>query len=416
MRVAIVSYYTPPDPAVASHRVLRMSRALLREGHEVHWVTLDRQQLLREDASLGSLVPDGVVRHELGGPTLASRPAARNLGERVLRTIYHHLPSWLALPDKHVEWALRLRRRLPELGRVHGFDAVVMTCGPHGQLLSLPRLRRALPRAKILVDYRDLLSGNPWTQAARLRVRARLRARERRLLAHADGLFVNSTQARASFVASFGELELPVAVMRNAADYELAEEAVAGAAAQPPAADVVLGYFGTIFPRRMLTPVFAAMERLPAAQLDRVQVDVYCDAGDSRLLLERDLEQVRPEVAARVCRRDYLPYREALSAMRAASALLLVNGRDPADDVFVPGKLFDYVMACRPTLFVGGHGDAREIVARTSGSAWCFGHDDLDGVAAAIARLLDGADQLERVADYDSEVTFSPLLRELRDE
>ena len=52
MRVAIVSYYAPPDPAVASHRGLRLTRSLIDAGHEVHWVTLDAAQLLRSDETL----------------------------------------------------------------------------------------------------------------------------------------------------------------------------------------------------------------------------------------------------------------------------------------------------------------------------------------------------------------------------
>ncbi len=413
MRVAIVSYFTPPDPAVASHRVLRLTRTLLRAGHEVHWVTLDEQRLLRTDATLAALVPEGVVRHGLGGPTLASRPAARNLPEKVLRTVYHHLPRWCALPDKHVEWALRLRRRLPALAREQRFDAVCITCGPHGQLLALPRLRRAAPDARVFVDYRDLLSGNPWNEDADERVQRRLRARERALLAHADALFVNTNQALDSFRATFPDLQLPVSVVRNTADYRLAEEVVQRFAAARESEGVVLGYFGTIFPRRLLTPVFAAMERLEPAVLERVRVEVYCDDRDSKDLLERDLQQFGRDVTDRVTRRDYAPYGNALATMRSMSALLLVNGSEPADSVFVPGKLFDYVMARRPTLFVGGEGDARDIVARTSGAACCFSHEDTAGLAAAIERVAAGAADLEPVAGYDAATTFAPLLAAL---
>ncbi len=413
MRVAVVSYFTPPDPAVASHRVLRLTRALLDAGHEVHWVTLDERRLLRSDDTLAALIPPQVVRHGLGGPTLASRPAARNLPEKVLRTLYHHLPRWCALPDKHVEWALRLRRRLPSLAREQRFDAVFLTCGPHGQLLSLPRLRRAVPGARVLVDYRDLLSGNPWNQDDDPRVQRRLRARERAMLAHADALFVNSSQALDSFRATFDDLALPVSVMRNAADYRLADEIVERFDAAPVPDGVVLGYFGTIFPRRRLTPVFTALEQLAPALRDSVRVEVYCDAGDSKALLEEDLRRFGPDVTRRVARRDYAPYGDALATMRAMSALLLINGSAPSDNVFVPGKLFDYVMARRPTLFVGGDGDAREIVARTSGAARCFTHEDAAGLAGAIARLAEGAADLEPVDEYDAAVTFAPLLAAL---
>lgn len=45
MRVAIVCYYAPPLRSAASHRVLRMTRALLRAGHEVHWVAADPDRM-----------------------------------------------------------------------------------------------------------------------------------------------------------------------------------------------------------------------------------------------------------------------------------------------------------------------------------------------------------------------------------
>ena len=413
MRVAIVSYYAPPDVAVASHRVLRMSRSLIRAGHEVHWVTLDEDRLLRSDPTLAMLIPRDVVRHGLGGPTLSSRPVARNFFEKIVRTVVHHLPAWLALPDKHIEWARRLKRMLPALSRQHGFDAVVLTCGPHGQLLSLPGLRDAVGDATVIVDYRDLLSGNPWTANDNPRVQRRLLARERRLLAYADILFVNSNQALSSFRETFRELNLSVTVMRNAADYELADDVSDRVPSSRPATETVIGYFGTIFPKRRLTPVLRALELLPAEVLASTRMDVYCDAGDSKALLEQDLGGVRPEVAERVVRHDYVPYGEALARMRSCAALLLVNGRDPADSVFVPGKLFDYVMARRPVLFVGGAGDARDIVARTSGTERCFSHEDPAGLATAILALQRRVADLDPVADYGIDATFAPLLEVL---
>ena len=244
MRIAIVSYYAPPDPAVASHRVLRLSRTLLKAGHEVHWVTLDETLLLKRDETLASLTPQSIVRHELGGPTLAARPAARNLPEKVLRTLAHKVPAWLTVPDKHVEWAFRLWRNLPKLAVQWDFDAVLLTCGPHGQLLAIPRLRRISPGTKIFVDYRDLLSGNPWTENADTRVRRRLLKRERRLLQSADALFVNSTEALASFRSSVGEMPFSVQVMRNAADYELAEEIELGRVEFDEGKSIRIGFSG----------------------------------------------------------------------------------------------------------------------------------------------------------------------------
>ncbi len=410
MRVAIVSYYAPPEPAVAAHRVLRLSRALLAAGHEVHWVTLDERRLLARDETLAAATPAAIVRHGLGGPTLASRPVARNLVEKVLRTITHKLPEWLALPDKHVEWTWRLRRQLPALARRERFDAVLLTCGPHGQLLAVPGLRRACPDLRILIDYRDLLSGNAWTQRGAERLRQRILRRERNALACADALTVNTQEALAQFQAAVGAIPCPVQVVRNAADHALADEIDAQRPRPDLGPGIHLGFFGTIFPRRRMAPVLAALARLPATTLAQVTAHVYCDARDSKKLLDEDLATAPPAVRERVRRADYVPFADALQTMRAMTALLLVNGSEPADDIFVPGKLYDYLMARRPILFVGNEGDAWRIVAQSCGAGHCFTYSDPDGLAAAIAALAPRPADLPPAHEFDAPATFAPLL------
>lgn len=398
---------------MASHRVLRLTRALLAAGHEVHWVTIDERLLPGGDDSLAALTPEAVVRHRLGGPTLWSQAIARTWLEKVKRTLAYELSHWLSIPDRHVEWVLRLRRRLAALAVEQEFDVVVMTCGPHGQLLSLPRLRRAAPKLKIFVDYRDLLSGNSWTGPGDTRKRQRLLARERQLLRLADGLFVNTAEAEAVFADAMGEPPCPVALMRNAADFGLAAEIAARWPAAPIGDGIHLGFFGTIFPRRRLLPVLEAMARLPDATLAQVTLHVFCGDPDSPVLLEEDLARVRPEVRRRIERHGYLPFAEALRTMMSMTALLLVNGADESDNIFVPGKLYDYLMARRPVLFVGLPGDAWHIVAESSGTGSCYRHDDTTGLAAAIAALTPRPGDLAPAQAYGTTSAFAPLLARL---
>lgn len=415
VQVAIVSYFCPPQPAVASHRVLRLTRALRAAGHGVHWVTLDPARLPAKDPTMAALVPGDVEVVGLGGPTLWSRPAARNLAEKAARTLAYHLPRVAALPDPHVEWMLRLRRRLPEVVRRAGIEAVLLCCGPHGQILSIPALRRACPEVAILVDYRDLLSGNPWTAPANPRVARRLLAKERRILSQADALFVNTQRARERFLDTVGAIDgLRVAVMRNAADYDLAEEVLAGRDEVPAAGPARLGFFGTLFPRRRLAPLLEAMGRLEAADLERLRVECYTDDRDSPRLLEEDRAAAGEAVAGRVRRAGLLPFGEAIAAMRACHAQVLINGPEDADNVFVPGKLYDYLMARRPVLFVGGEGDAWRIVARTSGEDWCFRYGETERLAE---RLREIATHRPPDLDPDPESAparaFAPLLEML---
>lgn len=416
-RVAIVSFYAPPQPAVASHRVLRLSRVLLAHGHDVHWISLDERLLQVRDDTLAALIPPAVVRHGLGGPTLNSRPAARNLPEKILRSLYHELPKWLALPDRHVEWALRLKRHLPRLVRENGIDVVVLSCGPHGQLLAIPRLRKLVPGVKIVVDYRDLLTGNVWTAAGNPRLQRRLRDRERGWLRHADALFVNTEEARASFLAHMRGTEaagagLPfdVEVMRNGADFALMEQVESQGPAIERRPGIHLGYFGTIYPRRRLLPFVRALSALADDVLRTVRLDAFSGAADSQALLTEDLAPTRDLVKAAVRQHGHVPFGEALRAMRGTTALVLVNGEEDADNIFVPAKLYDYLMARRPILFVGKVGDAWRIVEAACGPGHCFTHDQTAELAAAIARLVGGATDVEPATAYGTERSFQPLV------
>ncbi len=416
MRIALVSYYAPPQPAVASHRVLRMSRVLLGAGHQVLWITQEEKRLLARDPTLARWIPREVEILGLGGPTLWSRPAARNFPEKVLRNLAWLGSRWLALPDSHLEWAWRLVRRLPRICRDQSVEAVLLCCGPHGQLLSLPRLRKALPRLRILVDYRDLLSGNPWTEPSREGPRKRLLKRERALLSRAEGLFLNTRHAREKFFQVVGEVPgLRVGVAPNGADYGLAREILEGPFAFDPGPGRHLGYFGTIFPGRRLASLLEAAARLPGKLLERFRLHCFIGGGDSRRILQEDLARLDLGEPAWLAIHPLLPYGEALAAMRAMDALLLVNGATPGDRVFVPGKLFDYLMAGRPVLFWGGKGDASALVERISGEDWCFAPGEEERLGTFLERFAAGdrPPGVDPIEEFGSARAFAPVLEAL---
>jgi len=237
-----------------------------------------------------------------------------------------------------------------------------------------------------------------------------MQRRERALLSLADAVFVNSEEAHRSFAAHIGELPCPVQVMRNAADFALVREIESGTRATTLDDGVNLGFFGTIFPRRRMAPVLAALEKLPDPVLDKTTLHIYSGAPDSQQLLIEDLAAVRSEVRARVRQHGHLPFAEALQAMRAMTALVLVNGREDEDNIFVPGKLYDYLMARRPVLFVGKQGDAWRIVEETSGPDRCFTYDRPAELATAIEALQQRPADQQAAEAYGPERTFAPLL------
>ena len=110
-----------------------------------------------------------------------------------------------------------------------------------------------------------------------------------------------------------------------------------------------------------------------------------------------------------------VPYGEALGAMRAMHALVLVNGPTEDDRIFVPGKVFDYIMARRPVLFVGEKGDAWRTVARFCGEEWCSRHAEPAKLVAALERLQEGPpEEIAGDEAFGPKATFEPMLALLR--
>jgi glycosyltransferase involved in cell wall biosynthesis len=87
----------------------------------------------------------------------------------------------------------------------------------------------------------------------------------------------------------------------------------------------------------------------------------------------------------------YVPHTQALAAMMAADALLLVvgGGRGPAVQGWLPGKIFEYLRSGKPVLCLGDpEGDAARLIAR-HGQGCTVPEHDAAGVAQALAQLLE---------------------------
>ncbi|MDH4335395.1 MAG: hypothetical protein OEW24_09120, partial [Chloroflexota bacterium] len=82
-----------------------------------------------------------------------------------------------------------------------------------------------------------------------------------------------------------------------------------------------------------------------------------------------------------------VPRAEALARLRAADAALLLLADGPDRDLFVGGKLFEYLGLDRQVLAVVPPGDARRLLAELD---WGIVADpEPDAIAAALERLVE---------------------------
>jgi glycosyltransferase involved in cell wall biosynthesis len=84
---------------------------------------------------------------------------------------------------------------------------------------------------------------------------------------------------------------------------------------------------------------------------------------------------------------DFVPRREALARMAGADALLQLMPAEPGTELFVGGKVFEFMALNRPVLAVMPPGEGRRLIESMPGGR--SANVDPASVADALERLLD---------------------------
>jgi glycosyltransferase involved in cell wall biosynthesis len=371
MKVLIIAFAFPPANVIGAIRVGKLARYLDRLGHDVRVLTTD----VIDDRSLPLEIPrDRVIYTDyrergnlldfFAGPfrarSLVNPAPAVERGQKPSDTakspfrsfVRRQYYSMLHIPDMRASWiktAVPAGRRLMEQWRP---EIIFASAPPYTGLIVASRLARAF-HVPWVADFRDLWVDNPYYCEPSWR-RPIDAAIERSTLRSAAGLVTVSPIWADQLRRRHGK---SAEVVYNG----YAEEDFPPL---PPRAErghvLTIRYMGSIYPGfRDPSPVFAGIALLPYALRDRVAVEFYSDAEDAVIAAAAahgvtDIVAVKPRV----------PYRRALELQMQADVLLLLQSTDRQDEGNLPAKLFEYLYARRPILFVGYQ---RGIAARLIG-------------------------------------------------
>ena len=220
-------------------------------------------------------------------------------------------------------------------------EIIFASAPPNTGLIVAGRLAR-VHKIPWVADFRDLWVDNPYYSEPgwRKRIDAIM---ERRILRGAAGLVTVSPIWAGQLHRRHGK---DVTVVYNG----YAEEDF------PPldqrtgcGGSLTIRYMGSIY-RGFRDPsaLFSAIALLPNHIRTRIKVEFFSDAGDAVL----DAAAAH-RVGSAVTVKPWVPYRDALALQIEADVLLLLQSSDPRDEGNLPAKLFEYLYARRPILFVG---------------------------------------------------------------
>jgi hypothetical protein len=361
MRVLIVTFAFPPSNVIGAVRVGKFARYLDRRGHDVRALTTDivddrslpleipRQQVIYTEYKqtrdwLGRVIRPWYRRaaaptNDSSGDDASAQHSAP--GRSLRQTLRRHYRALTCIPDSRADWvraAIPAGMRLIEEWRP---NIIYASAPPYTGLMVANRLARAHDIPWV-AGLRDLWVDNPYYSGPswRKRVDAML---ERQILRSAARLVTVSPIWADQLYRRHRKVAEVVYNGYAAEDFP----------AVPPRLDrgevLTIRYLGSIYPGfRDPSALFTAVALLPERLRNRVMVEFYSDCADVVLAAAAE-HRITNAVAVR----PLVPYRRALELQMQADVLLLLQWNDQRDEGNLPAKLFEYLYARRPILFLG---------------------------------------------------------------
>jgi glycosyltransferase involved in cell wall biosynthesis len=391
-RLLLVAYTFPPAAQSGALRASRLARGLGAHGWRVTVLTADAAHaIVRDEALLARLPPDVEVVRVADPLPPRTLPLAGIDGRTAPPGRLARLPRPVAgllrrakravfTPDEQVLWARRARAAARGLHAAHPFDAVLVTSPYHSaQVVGEDLARRGVP---YVADLRDPWTLNPlyaerfpWTRAAERRT-------ERRCLAAARAIVFTNDVVRDRYAALHPDLAGRMRVVTNAYDEDEFDDA-----ARPLARTFLLVHAGNLYaardPRPFLRGLAAFLGRRPEAR------------GVTRAeflgVTEHDLlDAARAEGVGDVVRfTGFVAHADAVRRLGEAAVLVLITGLDDRTDLFVPGKVFEYLGAGRSILALVPPASATGRLLAGKPAARLVGVDDPAAAAAALGEVFD---------------------------
>ena len=408
-RVLIITYYWPPSGGGGVQRWLKFARHLQGAGWEPVVIAPADAAYPVFDPSLEADVPEGLEVHrvpiwepfELAGRLLGQqateveRLGASSGDAEKSSSGSGRLAKWvrgnLFIPDARVGWVgpvVRTAKRILTTGSV---DAMITTGPPHSVHLAGLKIQAATG-VPWVADFRDPWSDIDYLDDFHLTAWARRRHRtlEQRVVAACDRVLVTAWGAAEGLLGGEVRENERVWWIPNGWDAEDFE-----GSAEVPAADgpMDLVHFGSLYATRNFPAVWEAVKAWNASGRGReVRLVFYGNTAPEVIAsLQEHLEPEREFVV-----RGNLPHKDAVAAMRASHALLILHNNTESGRRCIPGKVFEYLAAQRPVLGIGPAGGDMEWIIesdiRAAGAPWHFhAPDDSKGIEASLASIAEAS-------------------------
>jgi len=370
-KVLVITYYWPPSGGSGVQRWLKFVKYFRDFGIEPIILTVDPEfaSFPVYDESLLTDIPSGIEIHRTkarspfgiysklrgkkapqSGFTGESKP---NLIERIMRFIRGNF----FIPDARIGWNKYAIEKAKELIEKYQIDCVITTSPPHStQLIGLELKKQH--KLKWIADLRD-----PWTdiyynkELYRTKfAESRDQKLEKKCIENADKIIVVSKSIASLFAKKYVQSKSKISIIPNGYDETDFENLKHIETEQQ-----YISYIGNISPSYPINHFLAEFKKFSENNpnwrlrfVGNVFEELRNQIIKSRLT---DLVEFLP----------YVEHNKAVEYMINSNALLLIIPDSNENKGILTGKLFEYLAANKPIIFIGPKdGDAADILSNSN--------------------------------------------------
>ncbi len=395
----MLSRYFPPAFDVGGKRAYRFARYLQDEGWDATLVVgpppghgkVDETplELPNNINVLRSIYPESVTTNrQRDSDGTVAKPVADGTEAKGLKRVSRALKTQFRLPvGDDVRFAPHVARVAAGVHKSRPVDVVWATSAPYAVLVYGAAVKLALG-VPLILDLRD-----PWSPNFLARRRATWRqhaerAIEQGLFTYADHVILNCNAALEEYQRLYPALASKMSALTNAFD---PAQRPKNAGKHKRNTRFQLVHFGNCYGPRSAVDVLKALRQvIDRRQLSPKDIE-FVNLGR---VAERDLNVVAElSLEPFFSFRPFVPYAEGMELLAAADLqVLLAYG---SETLFLPAKLYDYMLSESALICVAERSELTDIVERCGLGPWAP-PGDIDGIARGIEQGLDGQVQGRR--------------------
>jgi glycosyltransferase involved in cell wall biosynthesis len=368
-RLLVITYYWPPAGGAGVQRWLKFSKYLPRYGWEPVILTVDPEFAAYPalDPSLENDIPDQIKVHRtkatdwfrLYGNDKSKVPSAGfavNMDNSLKGKILRFIRGNFFIPDPRKGWNKFAFKKACEIIETQKINHIISTSPPHSTQLIGLRLKKKYPWITWISDLRD-----PWTDIYYYNLfyptfisKSIDRHFEKEVLCNADQIIAIGNNLAKTFISKKAGIYLKTHIIPNGYD----EEDFEGISPQKPD-KFTITYVGTLSEAYPIEGFLSALTMIEKDGLDFLLRFVGTVPVEVKMKINSSISITKTEFI------PYVPHLEAIKLMAKSSVLLLIIPETRKNDVIVTGKVFEYIGACKPVLYIGPKdGDAANLLRR----------------------------------------------------